>query len=381
MADASPENLKKLAANAGRGEDVHRPRRLADAVGPDAGGPGRLQQGGRPEPRHPAVPHGARDDAGRARPAAVGPDDRATWCWNRRSSIFPWSGDVYPSDDAFTNVVDLDDVAPFCKAGKDSFLWGQITNGLVSADAWVFIYEHNIKDDPHPKWTADLPKEEEVIGFSIVPNAFDNRLTKLKLTFHGAVGDESETLDLKPENTLQDFELKPHRCKSITLEPLEWTEAGKRPLIGIDNIWIRVKRSDEYRKTVVAAAEHRGAGEIQDGRRRGRAQRREGAGNREQPRQRPEEAEHRFDAAAQPRRRVRRRARAGRPAPNLKYTPIPLGDKCNQFLTKEKGWYEGGDDLSRVPGRRKHAVGGPLRGARLQARRRCRPASCWPAPA
>ena len=33
----------------------------------------------------------------------------------------------------------------------------------------------------------------------------------------------------------------------------------------------------------------------------------------------------------------------------LKYTPIPLGDKCNQFLTKEKGWYEGGDDLSAFP--------------------------------
>ena len=68
--------------------------------------------------------------------------------------IFPWSGDVFPSDDAFTNVVDLDDVAPFCDAGKDAYIWGQITNGLTSADAWVFIYEHNIKDDPHPKWTA-----------------------------------------------------------------------------------------------------------------------------------------------------------------------------------------------------------------------------------
>ena len=53
--------------------------------------------------------------------------------------------------DAFTNVVDLDDVAPFCNAGPRGFIWGQITNGLTSADDWVFIYEHNIKGRSAPQ--------------------------------------------------------------------------------------------------------------------------------------------------------------------------------------------------------------------------------------
>ncbi len=237
---------------------------------------------------------------------------------------------------------------PVLQRGQGRYIWGQITNGLTSADAWVFIYEHNIKDDPHPKWTGKLPKEEEVVGFSIVPNAFDDRLTKLKLTFHGAAGDESETLDLKPENTLQDFPLKPHRCTAITLEPLEWTEAGKRPLIGIDNIWIHVKRSDEWRKSVVpllnigALVKYRmgeGGVVLNDV----KVQESESNPVNAQKKQNIVAVLLRNLGAAFAGERV---LTAGS---NLKYTPIPLGDKCNQFLTKEKGWYEGGDDLSAFP--------------------------------
>ncbi len=265
VADASPEILKKLAANGdavkaftGRGGWLMlwglTPEGLADfnkVVGQNhVIRPFHLERVTMPPARDPIL-------------SGLTIRDVALESTKR---IHPWSGDVYPADDAFTYVVDLDDVAPFCDAGKDGYLWGQITNGLVSADDWVFIYEHNIKDDPHPKWTAQLPKEEEVVDFSIVPNAFDNRLTKLKLTFHGPGGDESETLDLKPENTLQDFPLKPHACTSITLEPLEWTEAGKRPLIGIDNVWIRVNRPEEWKNERSVPLLNIGTvGEIQDG--------------------------------------------------------------------------------------------------------------------
>jgi beta-galactosidase len=34
---------------------------------------------------------------------------------------------------------------------------------------------------------------------------------------------------------------------------------------------------------------------------------------------------------------------------NLKYRPIPLAEKCNQFLTHEKAWYDGEADLSAFP--------------------------------
>jgi len=347
VADASPANLKKLAAGAdavkkftGRGGWLMlwglTPEGLADfnkVVGVNhVIRPFRMERVTMPAVRDPLLS------------GLTGRDV----VLESAKRIHPWGGDVYPADDVFTNVVDLDDVAPFCNAGPASYLWGQITNGLTSADDWVFIYEHNIKDDPHPKWTVQLPKEEEVIDFSIVPNAFDNRLTKLKLTFHGEGGDESETLDLKPENTLQDFPLKPHKCKAITLEPLEWTDAGKRPLIGIDNLWIRVKRSDEYKKTVVpllnigALVKYRmGEGGIvlND------VKVQEVESN-------PINAQKKQNIAATLLRNLGATFAGERvlvAGSGLKYQPIPLGEKCTQFLTKEKGWYEGGDDLSAFP--------------------------------
>jgi beta-galactosidase len=34
---------------------------------------------------------------------------------------------------------------------------------------------------------------------------------------------------------------------------------------------------------------------------------------------------------------------------NMKFSPIPLEERCNQYLTKDRGWYEGGRDLSHLP--------------------------------
>ena len=31
---------------------------------------------------------------------------------------------------------------------------------------------------------------------------------------------------------------------------------------------------------------------------------------------------------------------------NLTFQPLPLGEQCNQYLTKDKGWYNGGRDIS-----------------------------------
>ena len=148
VADALAENLKKLAANAdavkkftGRGGWLMlwglAPEGLADfnkVVGQNhVLRPFRMERVTLPPVRDPIL-------------SGLTIRDVALESTKR---IFPWSGDVYPSDDSFTTVVDLDDIAPFCNAGKDSYIWGQITNGLVSADAWVFIYGYNIKDDPH----------------------------------------------------------------------------------------------------------------------------------------------------------------------------------------------------------------------------------------
>ena len=65
---------------------------------------------------------------------------------------------------------------------------------------------------------------------------------------------------------------------------------------------------------------------------------------------------------------------------NVKYTPMPLGDKCTQFLTKEKGWFEGGTTSASSRSAR-NPCRCALLGPRLPARRRCRLALCYPATA
>jgi beta-galactosidase len=36
-------------------------------------------------------------------------------------------------------------------------------------------------------------------------------------------------------------------------------------------------------------------------------------------------------------------------ATNLKFHPLPLEEQCNQYLTKDRGWFDGGRDLGHLP--------------------------------
>jgi beta-galactosidase len=265
--------------------------------------------------------------------------------------IFPWSGDLYPADDGFTHVVDLDDIAPFCSATGPGMPhgWLQMTNGLVSADAWVFIFSHNLKDDPKPRWTAKLPKQEEITRFEIVPNTFYYHLRKLRLVFDG-VSENSVMIDLKPSMTRQDFKIDPPRkARSITLVPEAWDRAHPTtPVISIENLWIRVKRPASYRKKVVPLLNIGALVKYRMGK---------GGIILNQVKVQPSEAN---PVNAQKKRTIvstllgnlgavfagQRLLVAGA---NLRYEPIPLGEKCNQYLGGDKGWLKGQPDLSHLP--------------------------------
>jgi hypothetical protein len=265
--------------------------------------------------------------------------------------IYPWSGDRYPANDTLTYVVDLDDVAPFVRSQKYAHAWSQMTNGLTSADSWKFIFYHELAKgaDPHPKWAADFPKEEEVTEFSIILNTHYNLITKMRLLFDGRAED-AMTLDLKPGAELrQDFAVNPPRkCKSIALEPLAWDKVGKGEVIGVDNVWIKVKRSDEYKKTVVPLLNIGGLVKY-----------RMGPGGVLLNQVRVQEAEANPVNADKKQTVVATLLRnlgavfAGErtliPGANLAYGPVPLGVKCNQFLTGDKGWLTGQPDLAHFP--------------------------------
>ncbi len=257
--------------------------------------------------------------------------------------IYPWAGDRYPAKDTFTYVVDLDDIAPFAKSDKYAHGWSQMTNGLTSADSWKFIFYHDLsKADPKPKWSATLPHEEEVTGFSIILNNHYHVITKLRLTFDAK---DSVVLDLKPGPELrQDFDFKGYRCRRITLEPLEWTPDAKQPVIGIDNIWLRVRRREDYLKCVVpllnigALVKYRlGKGGIVLNQ-----------VNVLETEANPINGPKKQNIVATLLRNLGATFAAEKllvAGANLTYQPVPLEEKCNQFLTADKG----GLDLGHFP--------------------------------
>jgi beta-galactosidase len=263
--------------------------------------------------------------------------------------IYPWSGDRYPGKDGFTFVVDLDDVAPFMSSAQYDHGWKQMTNGLTSADSWKFIFYHDlVKADPKPKWSAELPHPEEITGFSIIINAHYHKITKLRLIFDDRPA-EAVTLELRPQAELrQDFPIPPRKFRKLTLEPLSWTEKATQPVIGVDNIWIRVRRDADYQKRVVpllnigALVKYRaGKGGLVLNQLRVLASEAN-----------PVNGPKKQAIVAALLRNLGATFAAERlvvAGANTKYVPIPLAEKCNQYLTSDRGWIAGAPDLSHLP--------------------------------
>lgn len=261
--------------------------------------------------------------------------------------IYPWAGDRYPADDSFTHVVDLADIAPFVQSESFAHGWSQMTNGLTSADSWKFIFYHDqATAGERPSWSATLPKAQKVNGLSLIINGHYRKLTKLRVVFDGQ-RDKAVTLDLKPEAELrQDFSFAPRECRSIALEPLTWT-SHEKPVIGIDNLWLHVQRPADFSKRVVPLLNIGALVKYPQG---------TGGILLNQVKIPPTEAnpenlDRKRNLMATLLRNLGASFAAERlliPGANLQLQPIPLDEKCNGFLTADKG-FPGKPDLSSFP--------------------------------
>jgi glycosyl hydrolase family 2 len=278
------------------------------------------------------------------------------------------SGDRWMSDDEFTYVVDLDEVAPFATwPGPD--YWNQpegapgsdhwprnMVNGFVASDYWRYIFSILLFQGEPTKWTIELPREEEIVGFSIAPNAIYHKLTKVRLVFDG---DRSVELDVEPQGSRQDFEVPSAKARKIGIELVDWDRDGRQDVIGIDNLWIYAKRSEDFRKRVVGLLNIGGLVKYPMG---------TGGVLLNQLRIQ--------DREALPENRQKKATITGTILRNLgatfaggsqdaagvamTYHPIALGDKCNQFLTPgQDHWFqdEKNRGLERFPIGRNRLVG------------------------
>jgi len=128
---------------------------------------------------------------------------------------------------------------------------------------------------------------------------------------------------------------------------VEWTDNVK-PVIGIDNLEILVKRPADFAKKVVPLLNigtlvkyPQGKGAILLNLLHVPV----GESN-------PKNEENKRNLTANLLRNIGAEFAAEKlflPGINLAYTPVPLGEKCNGYLSKDKGWIEGQPDLAFLP--------------------------------
>ncbi len=162
--------------------------------------------------------------------------------------IFGWTADEYVASDVFTYVVDLEDIAPFAKSGFGNF--DNIVNGFVGSDGWPLIIDFEHPKDGKPfEIDLELPREETIVEYTHDPSVNYNPTTRIALLFDGR--DRVEH-DLQPNGDAQAFAVHPPRkARKVTLQLVSWlSDPAKRPIIGIDNISLKVQRSPEWRATV-----------------------------------------------------------------------------------------------------------------------------------
>ena len=162
--------------------------------------------------------------------------------------MFAWNADEYVASDVFTYVVDLDDLAPFAKSDFGSY--DKIVNGFVGSDGWPLIIDFEYPKDGKPfEITLDLPQEETIVEYTHDPSVNYNPTTKIALLFDGK---DRVEYALQPNGDAQTFTVDPPRpARRVTLQLVNWlSDPAKRPLIGVDNIYLKVRRSPEWRATV-----------------------------------------------------------------------------------------------------------------------------------
>ena len=271
-------------------------------------------------------------------------------------AIYGWAGDKFMANDIFTSVVDVDDVAPFStipdgkyfgyddsKPGYDH--WPRnMFNGFVSSDSWKYAFTIVPKRAPTSyQWTMTFPKEQEFTGMKILFTSIFSPIKRVNLYFDhdpkpftylvGQKWADAQTITLDA----------PRKATVVKLEFPDFANEGGT--FGIDNMWMYVKRPEDFTarvKTLLnigALVKYpMGAGGVILNNLR--IQQAEGN---------PKNAQKKKNIVATLLRNLNATFTSG-PATttDIDCTPLELGTKCNAYLTHEKGWPEA-RDFSMLP--------------------------------
>lgn len=173
-----------------------------------------------------------------------------------------WMSLMYPAEDEFRYIIDYDEIGTFArlptaqKMGKPDDIahpgWDHwppnMVNNFTADDSWKWCYMITLDRGDLTKWTMELPKEEEIVNFGIVINVIYHQISKINFYFDD--DPEPFAINLRPTHDRQDFAIKGKKARRITLEIADWQKSGRANVLGIDNLWVGVKRSPEFYRDV-----------------------------------------------------------------------------------------------------------------------------------
>lgn len=171
-----------------------------------------------------------------------------------------WAAPYMRAEDAWSYVLDIDDIAPFStfppgeywRPGEPDYLIAapgtdryprNMVNGLYSS--WQVGFTIPLGKPEYTRWNITFPREETVCGFSLVPDIIYNRISKMKLSFTDSTAPPVE-IDVKPELTRQDYTFPATRTSGLLVEITQTDDHSTGKVTGIRNLWITVKRPDDF---------------------------------------------------------------------------------------------------------------------------------------
>ncbi len=203
-----------------------------------------------------------------------------------------------------------------------------------------------------PRLTLTLPREEEITDLSIILNTHYAKATRVNLYYDD--DKEPVALTTKPTEERQDFALKPRKAHKFAVELAGFDDPTK-PTTGIENLQIRVRRSDDWHRRVKPLLNIGGLVKYPMG---------EGGVVLNQLRIPAAEgvavnAEKKRAIVTALLRNLGAVFSGGKVLTlgDLSFRPVPLGEQCNQFLSKDRGWLQGDRDLTHLPAGRNTLAG------------------------
>ena len=262
--------------------------------------------------------------------------------------LVAWRAEGVPAADIFNFIVDYDDIAPFCKFPDWRYFYPNknsmspdndprnMVNGFTRSDDWRYVFSL-YTNSSKLEFDLELPREETPVQLDLIPNAAYNVVTKIELTFDGDTA-KPMTLDLNADGSDQSIMIPNRPVKVLHVKFADWKARTQTDVIGVDNIWLKVKRTPEFYSKVKPLLNIGGLVKYP-----------RGAGgvilcqlHVPEREVNPINAEKKGKIVSALLRNIGAVFTGDKKdlaSMGLNFETIPLNDSCNQFLTKDKGWF------------------------------------------